>query len=126
MTILDRYAKYWSGLIVFLLHAIDNGDGGPFSSYYSDSNPQLRELVQRVNDRLDALLAMDLKDIKFERLSSMENEGSDDEEEIPVAVRLYTKALYTAVERLSFFLVRFEFEESSFASPVVGTWLYGF
>ena len=120
LTTLGRYAKYWSGLIVFLLHAIDNDSDGPFSSYYFDSNPRLRELVQRVNDRLDALLAMDLKDIEFDKLFSMENEGSDNEEDIPVAVRLHAKALYTAVERLSFFLVRFRFEESSFVSPVVG------
>ena len=120
LTTLGRYAKYWSGLIVFLLHAIDNGSGGPFSSYYFDSNPRLQEIVQRVNDRLDALLAMDLKDIEFDKLFSMENEGSDNEEDIPIAVRLHAKALHTAVERLSFFLVRFEFEESSFVSPVVG------
>lgn len=63
---------------------------------------------------------MDLKDNKFDKLFSIENEGSNDEEDIPVVVRLYAKALYAAIKRLSFFLVRYKFEESSFVSPVVG------
>ena len=66
------------------------------------------------------MLVIDLKDIEFDKLFSIENEGSDNEEDIPVAVRLYIKALYIAVKRLSFFLIRFRFEESSFVSPVVG------
>lgn len=45
LTILDRYAKYWSGLIIFLLHALDNDKDRPFSSYYFNTNPRLRELV---------------------------------------------------------------------------------
>lgn len=120
LTILGRYAKYWSGLIVFLLQAIDNDSDRPFSSYYFDTNPRLRELVQKVINRLDALLAMDLKDIKFDKLFSIENEGSNNEEDIPVVVRLYITAFYKAIERLSFFLVCFEFEESFFVSPVIG------
>lgn len=63
---------------------------------------------------------MNLNNIEFNKLFSIEDKGSDNEEQIPVVVRLHAKALYIAIERLSFFLVRFEFEESSFVSPVVG------
>lgn len=62
---------------------------------------------------------MDLKDIKFDKLFPIENESSNDEEDIFVVVRLHTKDLYTVIKRLSFFFIRFKFEKFSFVSPVV-------
>lgn len=59
---------------------------------------------------------MHLKDIKFERLFSMENEGFDDEEEILVAIRLHAKALHAAVER--FFSSEFILNSKSLLSLV--------
>ena len=117
---MQRYAKYWSGLIVFLLHAIAEDNEGPFSAYYLDTNPRLQEMVQRVNNRLEALLATDLADINLQSLFPID---SDDEQEMLLVspeIRLYAKALHTAVQSLSIFLVRFEHEESSFTSPVIG------
>ena len=92
-------------MTIFLLHAIDNDKDRPFSSYYFNTNPRLREVVRKVINRLDTLLAIDLKDIKFDKLFYIENEGSNNEEDIPIVVRLYITALYRAIKRLSFFLI---------------------
>lgn len=46
---MQRYAKYWSGLIVFLLHAIAEDNEGPFPRVIGkrtlDSKKWFKELI---------------------------------------------------------------------------------
>ncbi|KAL8689011.1 MAG: hypothetical protein Q9218_005217, partial [Villophora microphyllina] len=111
---MQRYAKYWSRLVIFLLRAIDTDDEDPFALFYFDTNPVLRQLVQTVASTLHATLAIDLVDIDLEDLFSIGAEVEDDE------ARLHAKELTLAIAELSFHLVRFEYDESPFASPIIG------
>lgn len=74
-----RYARYWSRLIVFLLHLISQDDEGPFGELYLEQNDILRDLVWNTSDCLHAMLAMDLGDVDLEELFRVTARGEDRE-----------------------------------------------
>ncbi|KAL8794984.1 MAG: hypothetical protein Q9182_007576, partial [Xanthomendoza sp. 2 TL-2023] len=111
---MERYTKYWSRLIVFLLHAVLDNDESPFSSFYLDADPGLKDLLQTVSDSLHATLSTDLADVDFELLFS-----GDDDEGTP-EIRLHALSLHAAIIKLSIHLVRFTHNNASFSSPIVG------
>lgn len=79
--------------------------------------------MQEISEVLYTILAIDLAELDFQDFFSIHAEVQNDERIVsPVArkARLYTKVLSTTIAQLSVYLVRFEYEESPFASPIIG------
>ena len=120
---IQRYAKYWSRVVVFLLYVIVDKSFEPFTSFYFDTDEALKTLVRRLSNPIYDLLAISSGNIKMDKLFTINTMEEDEDRLVERAAskaRSHAKELSRAVAQLSFYLVRFEFHESPFASPVVG------
>ncbi|KAI4264672.1 MAG: hypothetical protein L6R42_000232 [Xanthoria sp. 1 TBL-2021] len=115
---MKRYARYWSSAIRFLIRLNQEKNSLELARFYLYDNNKLRRLVRSTIESSEALLAIGLD---YPDLQNLFNpRGYDSPDAGSLDRRLHANDLYKEVQELSYYLVRFRFEGSSFTSPLVG------
>jgi len=123
---MDRYAAQWSDLLLFLLKlAESNASCYTLSIRYLRHLPIIGDCMKRIQTLGEALLAANTKQLSLEGCL---REFVDDEEDTPShasnsstrQLALQAQDFTDEIDCISFALVRYNWSEAAFASPVVG------
>ena len=126
------YAALWSGLISFLLRLLEDNASCPLLHIrYVELRANLRALLTTVRSTGETLHAVNPKQLPLKECltaSAFDSESESDSETGSVfssaaprkPLSLHASEFVRAVEDISIVLVRFHWDQSAFASPVVG------
>lgn len=123
---MDRYAAQWSDLLLFLLKlAENNGSCYVLSIRYIRRLPVIGDCMKRIQAIGETLLGsntkkLSLKDCLREFGEDEADEDSDSSHTSTKPLALLAQDFTAEVDCISFALVRYNWNEAAFASPVVG------